>query len=51
MDVLTNNTCAICGAEIEPEEEFCRECLSEKEFVRCPICGKIVCECETGDGD
>jgi len=42
------NHCALCGAEIEPEEEFCERCKEEKDLVKCPICGKIFCECEVG---
>jgi predicted nucleic acid-binding Zn ribbon protein len=40
------NRCAICGRAIEPEEEFCSECAKSAE--PCPVCGKIICECEAG---
>lgn len=45
----TANHCAICGRVIEPEEEFCEECARNLE--PCPECGKVICECEVGEGD
>jgi hypothetical protein len=44
------NHCAICGREIEPEEQFCADCASQK-LEPCPECGKLICECEAGPGD
>jgi hypothetical protein len=40
------NRCAVCGRPIEPEEEFCPECAKSAE--PCPVCGKVICECEAG---
>jgi hypothetical protein len=52
MDMLVINHCAICGEEIEPEDEYCCKCLREKDNLDyCPCCGKIICECEVGVGD
>jgi predicted amidophosphoribosyltransferase len=45
------NHCAICGKEIEPEEEYCAECGADKDHEVCPKCGKAICECEVGAGD
>jgi predicted RNA-binding Zn-ribbon protein involved in translation (DUF1610 family) len=44
------NHCASCGREIPPEEEFCSECLT-KGLEACPKCGKVICECDIGEGD
>ena len=44
------NHCVLCGKEIEPEEEYCEECIT-KTVEPCPDCGKAICECETGSGD
>ncbi len=44
------NYCALCGTEIEPEEEYCEDCLT-KTIEPCPDCGKAICECEVGSGD
>ena len=49
MDGIVNH-CAICGAEIEPEEEFCEECLASSQEP-CPECGKVICECEVAAED
>jgi len=42
------NHCALCGTQIEPEEQLCAECR-EKNMEPCPDCGKVVCECEAGE--
>ena len=44
------NHCAECGKEIEPEEEYWAECAAQ-QIEPCPKCGKIICECEAGQGD
>jgi hypothetical protein len=52
MDLLVISHRAICGEEIEPEDEYCCKCLREKDNLEyCPCCGKIICECEVGVGD
>jgi predicted nucleic acid-binding Zn ribbon protein len=43
------NHCALCGKPIEPEDEYCADCASKQE--PCPICGKVICECEVAGGD
>jgi len=46
------NHCASCGKEIEPEEEFCEECVEKvKDLEPCPDCGRVICQCEIGSGE
>ena len=46
------NHCAICGTEIAPEEEYCENCRANQRLEPCPVCGKVICECEVGgEGD
>jgi hypothetical protein len=52
MDTLVINHCALCGVEVEPEDEYCCQCLREiNNLDHCPCCGQIICNCEVGDGD
>ena len=48
MENAISNECILCGAEIPPEEELCDRCKEEKDAAPCPMCGKIICECEVG---
>jgi predicted amidophosphoribosyltransferase len=51
-DTLVINHCALCGIEVEPEDEYCCKCLREvNNLEHCPCCGEIICNCETGCGD
>ena len=52
MDTLVINHCALCGEEVEPEDEYCSLCLQELDKLEpCPCCGQIICNCEAGCGD
>lgn len=52
MDTLVINHCALCGVEVEPEDEYCCQCLQELDKLEpCPCCGQIICNCEAGCGD
>ena len=50
MDVNVANHCAVCGKEIEPEKTYCAYCTGHQD--PCPICNRVICECEVlGGGD